>query len=181
MSRTTAVSLVLVLVLAGAACGGPAADSKTEEPAAAQMPPKAAAAGPAQAEPGPAEPAQAAVPTDRVEDPTFELAAVPAGPYAPGKLGSFAVSLKPRGEYHINQDYPMSVSVSPSAAVDFPKAELEKPEAAQFDEQVARFDVPFTPKSAGSHTIEAKVRFAVCTPENCVPDERTLAVVLPVE
>jgi hypothetical protein len=25
------------------------------------------------------------------------------------------------------------------------------------------------------------VKFAVCTPENCMPDERTLALVLPVE
>ena len=28
---------------------------------------------------------------------------------------------------------------------------------------------------------QARVRFAVCTPENCVPDERTLALVLPVQ
>jgi len=123
----------------------------------------------------------AAKPTARVEDPSFELAMVPAGPYAPGKLGSFAVSLKPRGEYHINQDYPMSIALTPNASLDLPKTNFSKPEAAEFGEKAARFDVPFTPKAAGSHTIEAKVRFAVCTPENCVPDERTLAVVLPVE
>lgn len=173
MTRTNAVTLLLLL--AGAACGGPKAESETEAPAAAEAPRAA------QATPEPAAAAPAAAPSDRVEDPTFELRAVPSGPYAPGKLGSFAVSLEPRGEYHINQDFPMSVSVSPSAAIDFPKANLEKPEAAQFGEELARFDVPFTPKAAGSHTIEAKVRFAVCTPENCVPDERTLAVVLPVE
>jgi hypothetical protein len=154
--------------------------------------PKNESAPPEAAEPGvapsvvkppepPAAPAPAAALTDRVEDPTFELAAAPAGPYAPGKLGSFAISLKPRGEYHINQDFPMSVSVQSSAGIEFPKAKLDKPQAAEFGEQLARFDVPFTAKSAGAHKVEAHVKFAVCTPENCVPDERTLAVVLPVE
>ena len=40
---------------------------------------------------------------------------------------------------------------------------------------------PSPAKAAGTHTVTANVKFAVCTPENCVPDERTLAVVLPVE
>ena len=102
-------------------------------------------------------------------------------PYAAGKLSSFAVSLKPRGEYHVNQDYPMSISITPSAGVEFPKTQIGKPEAAEFGDNIARFDVPFTGKAAGKHTVVANVKFAVCTPENCVPDERTLAVVLPVE
>ena len=53
-------------------------------------------------------------------------------------------------------------------------------DAAQFDEKKARFDVPFTAKSAGDHKIMANVKFAVCTDENCVPDERDLALAVAV-
>ena len=170
----TRISTVCLLLCSLSACG-----SKAETPTAAATPaPPPPAAKPAE----PAAPAApAAAPSDRYEDPTFELSAAPAGPYAPGKLGSFAISLKPRGEYHINQDFPMSVSVQSASGIEFPKAKLDKPQAAEFGEQLARFDVPFTAKAAGAHKVEALVKFAVCTPENCVPDERTLAVVLPVE
>jgi hypothetical protein len=172
----TRIAAVFLMSCAVGACGQSGGDAtKPTEPA---PPPPSAAPAPA----APAAPAQpAAAPSERFDDPTFELAAVPAGPYASGKLGSFAVSLKPRGEYHVNQDFPMTISVTSSAAVEFPKQKLGKAEAAQFTEQIARFDVPFTPKAAGAHKVEAHVRFAVCTPENCIPDERTLAVVLPVE
>jgi hypothetical protein len=169
----TRISTVCLLLCSLCACG-----SKAETPATAAEPAAPPAAKPA--EPAPA-PAAAAPPSDRVEDPTFELSAAPAGPYAAGKLGSFAISLKPRGEYHINEDFPMSVSVQSAAGIEFPKAKLDKPQAAEFNEQLARFDVPFTATAAGAHKVEAHVKFAVCTPENCVPDERTLAVVLPVE
>jgi hypothetical protein len=183
MTRITAVYLI---VFALWACGSkPETTPAAEQPAAPAAPAPAAAPEVAEkaAEPGTGSDAP---PSDRVEDPTFELAVAPAGPYAAGKLGSFAVSLKPRGEYHINQDFPMSVSVQdnagdPPGSLEFPKSKLDKPEAAEFGEQLARFDVPFTPKSAGAHKVVVDVKFAVCTPENCVPDERTLAVMLPVE
>jgi hypothetical protein len=119
--------------------------------------------------------------TDRVEDPTFELTAVPGGPYVVGQLGSFAVSLKPRGEYHINQDYPITISVRPQAGLNLPRSEFKRADAAVFGEQLARFDVPLTPQQKGAHRLETNVRFAVCTPETCIPDERTLALALTVE
>jgi hypothetical protein len=175
MARILIVSIVLTVC--AAACGQSGGGAEPPPPAA----PSAVAQPPAVA-PQSAEPSKPAPPpSERVDDPTFEVAAKPAGPYATGKLSSFAVSLKPRGEYHINQDYPMSIAVAASPELEFPKPKLGKPEAAEFGEQLARFDVPFTAKAAGAHKVEAKVRFAVCTPENCVPDERTLAVVLPVE
>jgi hypothetical protein len=119
--------------------------------------------------------------SDRVEDPTFELTLKPSGPYAAGKVSSFAVSLKPRGVYHVNQDYPFSVSLTAPAGVTLPKAELAKADAAEFTDNGVRVDVPFTASAAGSHAITANVKFAVCTPETCVPDERTLALAVAVE
>jgi hypothetical protein len=169
---------VLVLASAGAllACGSSGAGTGSGDQAAAPsaQPPAAPAA------PAPTAPA-AAAPTDKVDDPTFVLAATPVGTYAPGKLGSVAISLTPRGEYHVNEDYPISVTLSGDPALQFPKTQMGKAETAEFSEKVARFDVPVTPQTAGKHALTAKVKFAVCTPENCVPDERTLALALAVE
>jgi hypothetical protein len=159
------------------ACGG------QEAPAASAEPTPAPAPAPEPAKP--AAPAAAPVPAaplaDRVEDPSFELAVTPVGSYVSGKPGSVAVTLKPRGVYHINQDYPLSVALKAPAALTLAKAELQKGEAAEVTEKLARFDVSVTPTAAGTHTLEAHVKFAVCTPETCVPDERTLALALNVQ
>lgn len=174
VSQTRSSSwLVLSCIALLAGCGG-------GEPAAPAAAPEPAAPAPAPVPAPAAAPAAAAAATDTVEDASFSLALKPTGPYAPGKVQSFAVSLKPKGEYHVNQDYPFSVSLT-GQGVSFPKAELGKSDAAKFDDHAIELDVPFTAAAAGKHTATAHVKFAVCTPETCVPDERTLALALPVE
>ena len=171
-----------LLMMLCAACGSGSATGSPGPSAPAPAPAAPAANPPAAAAPPPAAPAAApAALSNRVDDPSFELLASASGPYAAGKLASFALSLTPRGEFHVNQDYPLSISLHGDDALSFPKSELAKADAAKFGEKLARFDVPFTPAKAGDHRVEAKVRFAVCTKENCVPDERTLALMLPVQ
>lgn len=101
---------------------------------------------------------------------------VPAGPYKSGELGRFVLELEPHGVFHINQEYPFEATLTAGSDVTMPKVKLEKADAAEFAEKKARFDVPFTPKMPGEQKVSAHVRFAVCTDENCVPDERDLAL-----
>lgn len=121
-----------------------------------------------------------------VEDPTFELRAEAVGPYRVGEAGRFRVRLTPRGTYHVNQQFPMTIDVSGPDGVQLPSRHLEAGggrglvDAEAFDEERAHFAVPVTPSSEGDHRVTARVNFAVCTPEACMPDERTLALVLPV-
>ena len=75
----------------------------------------------------------------------------------------------------------MSVALKVPAGLSVAKTELKKSEASEYTEKAARFEVPVTPQQPGTHTLEAKVKFAVCTPENCMPDERTLALALNVQ
>jgi hypothetical protein len=162
---------MLLMVGCGSSGATPPAPSLEPAPAPAPIAPTA---------PAPPE-APTAPPTDRIDDPTFELSLTPTGPYSATKLGSFALTLKPRGIYHINQEYPVALSVHPTAGLSFPKAEMTKKELAQMGEKLARFDVPFTAEKPGAYHVEAQLRFAVCTPDNCVPDERTLALELSVQ
>lgn len=154
-----------------------------EEPPAS-LAPEPATPAPARA-PAPAPPAVTAAPkeppSDHVDDATFQLRVAPTGAYAVGKVGSFTLTLKPLGEWHLNQDFPTQVSVRGDAPLTFPSAKLGKQSAAEFGEKFARFDVPFTATAPGSHAVTCDVKFAVCSEENCIPEQRTLAVALTVD
>lgn len=117
------------------------------------------------------------------EDPTFELRASASGSYTAGEAGTFEIRLVPRGDYHVNIDpgFPFSIALAGPEGIQFAKTNLDRHDAAEFTEQRARFAVGFTPQGAGQHRVSATVDFAVCTPSTCLPDTRTLALVLPVQ
>jgi len=165
----------LLVCLVGAwlsACGGgaePAASAAVAEPAAAAKP----------AEVAPAPEAPKGPPPASIQDNTYRLALEADPSYGEGKDGQFHVVLKAMGGYHVNPDYPIRVDLKGPVGLKLAKTSLGKPDAAEFGEESARFDVSFTaPK--GTHAVEASVDFAVCTKETCVPDQRTLALNLQV-
>jgi len=168
--RVGVMGAVLVL---GAGCG-----SKPAAPAAAAPPPPTAPA-PAPS-PVPAEKIAGAAPSS-IEEASFALRLAEAGPYKAGELGRVVLQIEPRGEFHINLEYPVEIAVTGSPDTSFPKTTLTRPDAAEFDDKKARFEVPFTAKSAGEHKLSCNVKFAVCTDENCVPDERDLSLALAVK
>lgn len=167
MTRSTWPALVLLI---GIGCGGEDAETAPEPQPSTEAETEAAEAT-AEAEPGP-----------RIEHPTFELVATSSGPYTAGQAGTFEIRLVPRGAYHVNVDplFPFAIALDGPDAVSFGEARLDREDAAEFTEQRARFAVPFTPSAAGEHRVTATVDFAVCTPTTCLPEQRTLALVLPV-
>lgn len=126
-----------------------------------------------------AKPAEPLKPTPTVEDNTFKLSLSTAAGYAGGKEGALSVTLEARGGYHVNQEYPIRVDLKAPGDVKLEKTSLGRSDAAQFSEQSARFDLPFS-ATAGSHDLTAVVDFAVCTKETCLPDQRTVALALQV-
>ncbi|HTU58767.1 MAG TPA: hypothetical protein VMF89_10040 [Polyangiales bacterium] len=173
MRNPSLIAAALVCVSA-VGCGNKEAPAASAEPAPQAAKVEVAAPKPVEVQkPSPADAPSA------VEESTFSLKLVSAGPYKAGELSRIVVNLEPRGEFHVNQEYPIEISLK-SEGASFPKASLARPDAAQFDEKKARFDVPFTANSAGDTKILANVKFAVCTDENCVPDERDLALAVAV-
>ena len=172
MSRQAWLGVVSAIALL--ACGGdkPAAATAPAAPVAAE-PPKPVAPAPAPAVPG--------VAPSSIDDAGFSLRLAEAGPYKVGELSRFVQHLEPRGEFHINQEYPIEIGLSGDVDTAFPKPNLARSDAAEFGEKKARFDVPFTAKVVGDHKISANVKFAVCTAENCVPDERNLSLAVAVK
>jgi hypothetical protein len=157
------------LLVWAAGCGGNSTETPPTPPSPT-VPPVATAPGCG----------DAATARDVVEDASFELRATPREGYAVGQEGRFDLTLAARGNYHVNMQYPLSVKLTAPAGVTLPRAELGTEQAAEFAEPRAKFEVPFTATSAGSQRIVAEVDFAVCTPESCMPDCRTVAVNLPI-
>lgn len=154
------------------ACGGgaePAATAPAAEPAAEAKP----------AEVAPAPEAPKGPPPASIQENTFRLALEADPGYGEGKDAKFHVVLKAMGGYHVNPDYPIRIDLKAPEALKLSKTSFGKPDAAEFGEESARFDVSFT-AAKGTHAVEAAVDFAVCTKETCVPDQRTLALNLEV-
>lgn len=166
-NKTWIWALPLVLALG---CGEDEPTATTEEPTAEETTEEAGDPPPqADAEAGPL-----------VDDPTFQLRLTAGGPYHAGEEGTFTLELTPKGEYHVNEDFPMAVRVAGPDGVTVP-GELGNSDAEERTQERARFQVPFTAAAAGEHRVSCQVEFAVCTPETCMPDQRTVALLLPVE
>jgi hypothetical protein len=160
-----------------ALCGCGGSGGKETAPAA-EAPPAAKVEAPKPVETAKVPPSAA---PSAIEEAGFSLKLAEAGPYKAGELSRFVLHLEPRGVFHINQEYPIEISLTGDGETTFPKASLARPDAAEFGDKKARFDVPFTAKAAGDHKLLANVKFAVCTAENCVPDERDLALAVAVK
>jgi hypothetical protein len=112
---------------------------------------------------------------------SFDLSASVAGPYHIGEKSRFAIVLLPRGDYHINQQFPTSVTITAPKTLSIEKTQLVKTDASEFTEQRAKFDIPFSSSEKGEHQLDARVSFAVCTSKTCVPFQKNLTVTVKVD
>ncbi len=128
----------------------------------------------------PKEPASPAGP--RIETGAFLLAVAPTQTkYAVGKPGEVEIALESRGEWHVNQEYPIRIEVDGPEGAGVSKRELVKDDAKEFGDDKVRFLAPVAPSAAGEHEVSCDVSFAMCTDENCVLERRTVAMRLEVE
>ena len=111
----------------------------------------------------------------------YDLRPVGVDSYRAGKLGKFSVILTPRGAYHINQEYPTSITLKTPVGLSLSKSRFLKSDALEFNEKIAKFEVTFTPEKAGVYATEVKASFAMCTSKTCIPLDKTLAVTLSVD
>jgi hypothetical protein len=117
-----------------------------------------------------------------IETGSFLLAVAPAQPgYAVGKAGQVEIALEGRGEWHVNQEYPIRVDLKAAPGVTLTKNELVKDDAKEFGEDRVRFLAAVEPSAAGDHAVTCDVSFAMCTEENCILEKRTVVMQLKVE
>jgi hypothetical protein len=117
-----------------------------------------------------------------IETGSFLLAVAPVQQgYTIGKAGQVEIALEGRGEWHVNQEYPIRVDLKAAPGVALTKSELVKDDAKEFGEDKVRFLAAVEPSATGEHEVTCDVSFAMCTEENCILEKRTVAMQLKVE
>ncbi len=178
MSMRSPIS-ILALFAALVACerGAPAPKAAEHDHSQHDHSQHQAAAEPAAGREKPDEPAG-----PKIETGSFLLAVAPSGGgYRIGKAGEVEIALESRGQWHVNQEYPIRVDLEAAPGVTLTKNELVKDDAKEFGEQKVRFLAAVEPSAAGEHELTCDVSFAMCTEENCILERRTVAMQLKVE
>jgi hypothetical protein len=95
-----------------------------------------------------------------------------------GAKGRTAVTLAGKNGWHLNEQAPVTLKLTPSAGIAVDKAKLGRKDLVEDTKDRARFDIPFTAQQPGRQTIEAEAAFVVCQEAACKPVKQkvTLAV-----
>ncbi len=152
--------LLAAVGLAG--CGK--SEAATPVGATAETAPVAAAAGP------------------KVDTDTYTLEIKGSGKYKAGQEGTVEITLVPKGEYHINDKYPLKFKLTDPApeGVKYPKAVIKR-EDGTVEEKKALFKVPFTADKAGKAKVSGLFYLSVCSAANCLMDKQEIEAIVDVE
>jgi hypothetical protein len=109
--------------------------------------------------------------------PLHEVIAPPAAGRV-GAKGRTAVTLTGKNGWHLNEQAPVTLKLTPSDGLAVDKAKLGRKDLVEDTKDRARFDIPFTAQKEGRQTIEAEAAFVVCQEAACKPvkEKVTLAV-----
>jgi len=114
------------------------------------------------------------------EEKQYDLQIDPAAATV-GAEGKVSIKIVPRGVWHLNLEFPTSLSIEAPAGVTIGKPKQKKADAVSFDEKSAEFAVSFTASDAGDKTFTGEFKFAVCEEEACVPKTEKLEFVVAVK
>lgn len=110
--------------------------------------------------------------------------ALSVAPPPAGKVGqplAASVALKPLGEYKVNMEYPLRLTVNGPEAATPRKVVMRAKDA----KKMTTAQVVLTPQTkvakAGEHAFEAEFRFSVCTEKHCELKTEKLAWKVKVE
>jgi hypothetical protein len=87
------------------------------------------------------------------------------------KKGVAKIHITPGPGFHVNKDYPSSVSVVAPAGVTVDKAKLPP---TKVEEAAMDFEVSYMPNESGKKTFTGELKFAVCSASSCDPKKQPL-------
>ncbi|APR82634.1 Hypothetical protein A7982_07983 [Minicystis rosea] len=98
-----------------------------------------------------------------------------------GTKAAASIIVKPQGDYHMNADYPTTLTISAPDGVQLAKAKQTAKEAVKLDKSELEFQVVFTPESAGKKSFTGELRFAVCRDTDCNPQTEKVSFTVDVK
>jgi hypothetical protein len=122
----------------------------------------------------PPPPTPSTAPTAEASGPRAELSEPSFAGATPAAPASLTVELRGAGHFHVNELYPVALELDVRDG-STAKPSLRRADAAEYTQALARFVAPV--QRAGARTVVlGRLRFAVCSAENCVPESREFAV-----
>jgi len=109
-----------------------------------------------------------APPAPRGTNANYEITTSPQGAFKVGDAGRVDVRLVGRNGYHVNQEYPIQLTLQPVEGAKLAKTKLVRADATTFEEAQAVFGISLTPESAGRKALHGTLNFSVCNPVNCL-------------
>ena len=106
----------------------------------------------------------------------------PAASYKAGQEGSLEIAISAKGDYKINEKYPLKFKASEptDGSVKFAKTVLKR-EDGTFETKKGSLKVAFTPAKSGKTTVTGVLSFSVCSEQNCMMDKVELETAVDVQ
>lgn len=134
-------------------------------------------------------------PSPKADTNTYVVEMKATGPYKAGAEGSIELTLKSKGGYHMNDQYPYKFKVQSPASegVSYPKPAVQRadftfveenknnPENRDHKFDTAKVLVPFVAAHAGRTTVAGTLHLSVCSDANCVIDKAALELAVDVK
>jgi hypothetical protein len=115
----------------------------------------------------------------RADEATYELKKADAKATV-GVKGTTSVTIAARPGWHVNDQAPLTMKLTPDPGIAVDKPKLTRADLAQQSAELARFDVAFTPSQAGRKTINCEARFVMCQATTCMPVTEKIALAVEV-
>lgn len=108
-------------------------------------------------------------------DDSYQLTVSPPGIVEAGKPAVARLTVKPIGGYHMNDEFPTELKLTPPEGVTMAKTVFALEDAEKFDKDQLVFAVECTPGATGEYTVSGKFKFAVCTDATCDPKRQSIS------
>ena len=93
-----------------------------------------------------------------------------------GQKGVAKIHITPGAGYHMNKEYPTSLTFTTvPAGVSVDKLKLTSKDAARWEEQGGEFDVSYTAAQPGKKVVTGELKFAVCSANSCDPKRSSVS------
>ena len=113
---------------------------------------------------------------------SYEVVIEPPASVPPGSDAIVTVKVVPKGEWHMNLEYPTSLALKAPDGGKLAKEKVTKADdAVKVEESKCEIGVGFTPESPGEKTFTGKLKFAVCQDDACAPKTEEIEFVVAVK
>jgi hypothetical protein len=100
---------------------------------------------------------------------------------AVGAQATTTITLKAQEGFHLNQEFPLALTLTAPAGLTIDKPTLAIADATKYEAKEGTWAIAQTAKAAGAQQVRAHFKFAVCTDATCDPQRVELAWTVPVK